>query len=499
MSTNTQQILDELYALDPALRSEEARLIQIIDLMQKTKPNIEINEQFRARLRSELLKNTSSSVSGFAKYRFTIVSSVLSSVFASLVVGVGVWWLLGSTSLPSISSSGVVSSASSLWVSFAPVITDLGPWAFGQALTTVSSPVSSARPTPERQALVSSVSPLGTQDAISVDPQISSKMMVIDPSYQPTIYEYTYTGTLQIATGSQAVYRRKNMPIDTGDISHMLGSMHIDGFDIGSLKNTKITNLTLVEDRAYGYSVSLDFLGGTVGIYQNTQWPQPKCDQNGCETLPEISRESLENTWALIQIADRWIQDYQINRSLYGSPRVEVFAYPIGVMADGVTPEPYRVPDLVTVVYPLLLDGKNIYEEYGTSRGLSLSIDLRSQKISSVYGIEKVSLERSQYESETDTGVIMQMIRQGGRYEGWNPENAKKVTLSLGEPVLTYVVLSGEYRDGESPTYYVPAYRFPVLGRTADMWAPESIMIPLVRGFAVKNNWVIASPELMVR
>lgn len=55
MST-IKHILDELYALDPLLRKKEPEIKKIIEKMMKSRPKIEINEDFRAELREKIMR-----------------------------------------------------------------------------------------------------------------------------------------------------------------------------------------------------------------------------------------------------------------------------------------------------------------------------------------------------------------------------------------------------------------------------------------------------------
>ena len=45
------------------------------------------------------------------------------------------------------------------------------------------------------------------------------------------------------------------------------------------------------------------------------------------------------------------------------------------------------IPEMITVTYPTLLDGKVSYEENGGPRGLTLTYDVRNKKVSSFYGL----------------------------------------------------------------------------------------------------------------
>ena len=52
---NIQEILEDLYTLDPALRAEEAELKDIIEKLLANRPDAEPDEEFKARLKNELL------------------------------------------------------------------------------------------------------------------------------------------------------------------------------------------------------------------------------------------------------------------------------------------------------------------------------------------------------------------------------------------------------------------------------------------------------------
>ena len=56
MSDNTiKKLLEELYLLEPSLREKEQQILHIIENMQKNRPNIIINEEFKNELRAKLL------------------------------------------------------------------------------------------------------------------------------------------------------------------------------------------------------------------------------------------------------------------------------------------------------------------------------------------------------------------------------------------------------------------------------------------------------------
>lgn len=56
MSHKYHNILEELYTLEPNLKTREKELISLIERMLSVRPDVEINDDFRRELRSEVLK-----------------------------------------------------------------------------------------------------------------------------------------------------------------------------------------------------------------------------------------------------------------------------------------------------------------------------------------------------------------------------------------------------------------------------------------------------------
>lgn len=114
--------------------------------------------------------------------------------------------------------------------------------------------------------------------------------------------------------------------------------------------------------------------------------------------------------------------------------------------------------------------------------------DIRNKRITSLYGLEKQNLQKTEYAPITDKSVIEKMLRNGGRYIYTNQpadtSGRKVVDISLGEPKLTYIHIYGEWKNGRSEEYYVPAYVFPVLNPPTDAYYMQNqIIVPLVQEF----------------
>lgn len=254
------------------------------------------------------------------------------------------------------------------------------------------------------------------------------------------------------------------------------------------MRNLGVSNISLVEDRDFGYSVNVDFVSGNISMYQNyMRWPQIQCDQNGCETQKTLTENDIPADSVMITAADKFLADYGIDTTGYGDAIVDgswKIWYARSV-ADGMGS---YVPDMYTVTYPLLIDGQEIYEEGGMPKGLTLSYDIRNKRISNFYGLEKQNLDSSEYAAITNTDTINQMIKNGGRYiysgQPVDTSGRKTVDIELSAPKLSYIHVYGEWKNGRSEEYYVPAYVFPIKNPPENAYyIPTSITIPLVQEF----------------
>lgn len=481
MSDNTiKQLLEELYLLEPSLREKEQQIIHIIENMQKNRPNIVINEEFKNELRSKLLSELRpNSIKWNWGWVFAGLSTTAFVAFAGYTLIGG----FAFQTIPSSSSEKPVLSVThtAQRLSFAPNILKLANNAYGNAIPLATSNAGQLG----RSEAMSSVSPMarGAGGWVVQD----AKMMATDSMPYMTdypYYQYSYTGSLPTYTGSLVVYKRNALPFTSSETASFLAGLSLDGLNLASFENKNLSNLSFVEDREFGYSVNIDFQNGNVSFYQNwNRWPQVKCDTNGCEQPPKLTKDDVPSDEEILKVGDEFLSKYGIDRTLYGTPKIDsswriMYARAVAGGAEATIPEQY------TITYPLLLDGKSLYEEYGGYKGLSLSFDIHTKKVVSMYGLEKQNLSSSEYTTSTDNALIEKMLPFGGRYESKPQENQKVVTIHLGEPVLQYVHLYGEWKDGKADEYYVPAYVFPVLDKPEGSYLQDTVIIPLVAEFA---------------
>jgi hypothetical protein len=452
MESIVKDLLEELYIIEPNLRKQEKKLENIVSLMVKHIPKSEMNTEFKKELRKEILMKIHAKKN---KY-YTLYLPMLSWLsLCGVLIFVGI----------NISNSILIPGK---MLSLAPSIEQVGPNAFGNTIKTIWG--QQMEYTPKIWSQMMRVWKIAWEDQI----------MAIN---NPIQYIYSYTGKLDIPTNELVVYRRDSVGFKTTDTSDFINNLRVDGLDTQALENAGISNINISEDREFGYNIGIDFTQGTVSYNQNyIRWPQVKCDTNGCAELAKLTEKDIPTDDSMIRIADEFIRRYKIDTKLYGSPVVNS-EWRTHYMRQKQEWNDIYIPDSYTVTYPVKIDGKFIYEEYGEYKWLVLTIDIRNNKISNVTGLEKYNLISSEYNT-LNSSTIEKMVKSGGRYVSTDTGTDKVVSLNLSTPTLWYVRIYGEWKDGVSSDFLVPAYVFKVIDKPSDVYRSDTVIIPLVEWFA---------------
>jgi hypothetical protein len=111
--------------------------------------------------------------------------------------------------------------------------------------------------------------------------------------------------------------------------------------------------------------VNIDLTQGSINFYQNyTKWPQPTCDENTCTTPVPLTEKDIPTDTSLIALADAFLSKYKIEKSLYGSPVVSK-EWRTDLARQQQSGNQVNIPEYYSVIYPIQLDNKKVYEEYG--------------------------------------------------------------------------------------------------------------------------------------
>lgn len=346
----------------------------------------------------------------------------------------------------------------------------------------------------------SSISGLG--ESVSMDASVDSKM--ISSQYRDIKYNYVYTGEdFSLLPENVNVYRRL-IPDLSHEFSNTISNKKISFFNLKKFSDLGINNMTIFEDKDYGYSLYLGLVDGSFSIYKNWEkWPNSNnnitCDNTGaCSQKDGLTIEDVSNDEEILNISNKFLSDYEINLDNYGPGEVQKSWLKTYLLKSSFLPE------TITVIYPLKISGASVYEEYGNKTGLTVEVDMREKRVSGVYNLMYQYLESSTYSSETDKEAIINLAQQGGLYNNYysDSENVDEIEVNLGQPSLGLVRI-WQYNEQESKNYelYVPAYIFPIL--SADSYPSlykENVIIPAVKDFFnTENNITLDTKEVMVQ
>lgn len=526
------KLLEELYASDPSLRSREEELTRIIQTLASAKPDVVADANFLLNLRKALAEKAKglspSRISSMKPSLPNIPSSrfwpAIGFTFSGVAVGMmAMLYVIQDTSIlslmrPKVSDVHVSSPATGDVLTiqriagnaFGQIAMGDGsyqgvPAGMGGAETGARSSSPAPMPTIAPRASEGGVSVSNDSAMLIVDegpsdivtsatPQ-DAKMIAPYP-YPMTVVEYDYTGeALTLAETSLDVLKRSPSSFSSGALASAVQSLGIDIISLQSFGNARVGDVNIYQDEPYGYQVYVSPRNGTISIDQNwDQWrtAYPDCVDEACWAESRLTASDIPSDDELVRIADAFLEQHRINRSVYGSGEVNrswEYSYGTNVVSmERGAPEVY-VPDVVQVTYPLLVNGETVYQSGGEKVGISIGINVRVKRVSNVYNLQQLSFEASAYDAETDANAILDQAKKGGmsspiRYYTDENVETKTVKAELGTPVRALVQVY-QYKDNQSFELYVPALVFPVTKKpeaVMGVWTPDAIIVPLVKG-----------------
>lgn len=417
-------------------------------------------------------------------------------VFIIFVVAVSVWQGRSGMLLPGMDGADQVALSSKV------LISSVGDNAFG-SLVDLASNSSSGKDTAGNYALgagggdsntVGATAQRGSMTAPAADgaEKIASEDTMIYP-YVPTYYTYVYEGG-EFSQKEAKMNVLKRVTGMSGVAASIIGdSLDFDLFDLGKLNNAKTSNLSFFEDREYGYRTDIDLVNGSVSIYKNYEkWPNyyTDCRDEECYKNLNLTVDDIPGDEEMIGATEAFLRDYQIDMSAYGAPEVDN-----GFMNYYNGAESVYVPEEISVIYPLVVDGKTIYESYGDLSGLRVNYDIRNHRVTGMYSLMTHNYQSSAYDAETDTAKILETAT-GNAYGDMMPMRAedgtgaeyKDIRIALDTPFLSYESMY-RYENNTSSEYLVPCMVFSIKdGSEAPVHYRKRVIVPLIKDF-LQNDY----------
>lgn len=466
-----KKLLEELYAIDPSLRAREAELKPVVAKLLADKPEVHLDHTFLEQLKQTLLTKP---------FRMSEPTKTMWPRLALFAGGFAVLAIVVTvTRNPSMSvqSSTVRSLSANAFGSLN------GPTSPGSQSS--SETVASPAPTALRAGGGAPMMAAATDAAVTnvgyaVGGSTGSvgKMMIAPAPYVQ--YKLVYKGEpLTLGDETVKVYRRVQPTSGQTKLAGALGAIRFGGLDLGSFGSADVTSFELVDGSDEGYIINVNVRDGVININQNWQTWYP-CANGICPERAPLSASDVPSNEKLVDIANAFLQKHGLDTAVYGKPEVENTNYgrPMPMTKElSVVSSPAYINDSVVVMYPVKVDNQEAVDTGGTKTGLRVTIDLRKQKVSSVWPIQDSQFESSAYAAVTDAKSVIAIAERNGYW--YNDPAAKVKEISLGTPTRV-LVQHYVYNGMTSLELYVPALAFPVMN-APEGYYQKTIIVPLAK------------------
>ncbi len=487
-----QEILDELFVIDPGLKKYQKELEATMAKMIANKPQDKFDENFRQELKMKLLaraeeleKARPSLWKNLVFWRgMTLTAAAIALAVIIVVPAVRNGWI----SLPKFDTgSPLATFLGNMRVEEAGVraFGDLSLSGSGQVFSESDSSSGVAAPTAPPLGSTPQTTSSISREAVGFGggggTNASAPNIKMFPPEYATKYNYVYAGEeFSLPEVTEVAVLKRQKGYGSENLSSILNNLSFGLFDASKLSNVKVQSLSIAEDRDGGYMVDINPYEGIVSIYENWQKIMPI----NYETLPRLSQSDVPSDETLIAAANDFLSRYGIDRGNYGAPLVSQ-GWRLGYA--NVRAEDVWIPDTMTVLYPLLLDGKEAWEQGGYDRaGFSVSVNIRTMKVAGLYGLQTQNYQSSNYAAETDKERIMKFALQGDIWpQATYPSESfqvKEVEVKLGTPQIQYMRY-WKYEGNQSNELFLPALVFPVIEKTPadENFTKKAVVIPLVK------------------
>jgi len=489
-------ILEDLYKIDPELQQKEKELIKIINKFLVSCPNTKFNSAFAIKLRQELLgEETKYSVwEAFMNFMsMKKIAYVSGGVLIAVLVIVPAIFVL-------------LNNRESVDLSFKQSFDSLEAGAFGKISTIADDSKSIAQeatgyggggqPTAPRTLMASSDSA-----EENVAGRQSSGVSIGMPAPEFLNYTFRYTGeNIDISQIDLPVVKR-NKSDDIGKkVGSVLGKFNLGLINFSKFSNLKAQQVSLSEDVANGYAIYFNFEEGQISITRN--WQRYIALYESEKEINDLSDANVPEDSALISIADKFLSKYGINKSAYGTPQVDS-SWQRQLKTAKAEGQKIYVPQYISVIYPLEINGVAAYEEYGSVLGLDVVINIAENEVYSVNNLYTQNYESSTYELDNDFTKIIKVAEAGGLsgLNYYSPDSKQPIEFELETPKIIYIK-KYIYLKNTSEEILVPGLLFKVKNNPqAGYVYRDTVVVPIVKemlGDLGKNTSYKVQPRTLI-
>jgi len=489
-------LASELVAFEPAFKGREMELAETITRLAEALPEINFDEKFRIRLRTEILQlaNERAGLVSKINYKFNLKHMFNMNKISYSVAGAAVLILLMVPAAFLLLTPGGKSALfrqTGKQIAFEANISKVKANAFGNLSSTAdgSTPQMIARP----QGGGGGAEAIGLKSASSIPTgfgqggggvaSADSAKIGIMPPYEAISYRYVYQGAeLKAPADKMDVLKQEKGVAVSLNMNDLVQGLNFGLSDLGTFSDLSLQNISLVQKGDNGYIISVMPEEGAVSISQNwLTWPQAKCANDAaCFENQRVKPDDVPSDTILISITDAFLAEHNIDKSAYGEPEVSP-GYNFRIMYEtSADKSSFYFPESIDVVYPVKVDGKFVYDEWnGTKLGMVVSVQVKQKKVSNLYNLTTQNYQASSYDMETDVKKILAYAEQGGVNNIRYGVETKTEDLALGDPEFVYIKYYS-YKDNVNTELLVPALYFPIKEPPKDQnFYRKGVVVPL--------------------
>lgn len=310
--------------------------------------------------------------------------------------------------------------------------------------------------------------------------------------YVPTVFEYSFdASSIPQISWEVDVYKIQKKPLSINTNLLQDANIPTNFLDISKFKNTKIDSISFYEDAPQGYQINYDVANGNV--YVSSRYDRWMFDYSQA-----LKKSDMLTFDELSSIANNFITSMGVNISNYGNP---ILGYDWMEAYNSMESKEYfYFPDTVNLVYPLTLDGKNIYEYGGYPYWLNVSIYQKKKVVTSLGPIQNVNFVKSKYDSETNPESILKYINSHFSQDYGYSQTSKVVKVDLINPTIVFVKKYSTPTSKDSFQTYdefmVPAIMFEIKDKPQELYQ-SAIIVPIVKDF-YEDSFGYPTPMPMV-
>jgi hypothetical protein len=472
------EILKEIYLIDLSLKKEEQKIRLLVEKMIEIQPEAKINEQFVASLKERVfteidnIKTIKESKFLFW-HKFTYVSTgAVIIILLSLIV------------LPKFFNNDFKSQEDKS-------IALLNERAFGDLNIDLSLKASSDGAERMAERAESSVVGLGSVSVLDSMPSQIEDISIMPYPIEQKNYYYVYEGNLleeiNLAEISNLVYKRETENNTARQAADSLSKTPNLPINLNNFSQKEVKHININEEKAYGYSISLNLANNTLSLYSNWEkWPQPykDCYDNECIKSLNLGASDMITENQLISIADNFINNYQIDLSDYGPAYISEETIKAITNPENIFEHTY--PEEVSIIYPLIINNMEVVDNYGSKEGIQIAINIREKRVSSLYNINFSRLLSSAYDLIDNLENIEPLLKKGGLSSNiYRRNDLEEVEIKLGKPkialVRTWIPSPSSGNSRTSSEIFLPSLVFPIKEKPNEYFHRQQVVIPLIR------------------